>query len=286
MKSRISESNRSRRLLLLAAIATVAALAIVATRGGSSSQPLPAIDGTQVANVPATAEPPTPRPTQSDRVRGPDGKPRPNATQLAELTQLVGYYGDNTPEPPFVGELDGFTFGPSSPEPGACTSGVGPDSPEFVPNDQAQAAFEASDLYFETAYVPGNYYPMPTSDVVGSHGLRASALSVTKCHGVVTDVLRTWVSSSGDPLQITRRSDSSPNLAPRLARDELETTTINGHPAIIIKPRFPGDQIVPAVVMRDDVSTWSISCQPPPGHFEADREVGIDELLKIAEGIQ
>jgi hypothetical protein len=93
-------SSRSTQAAMV--IATLVALVVLAwLRGGNAPSARTGIVAMPVTPfTPSSISAPTTLPDF----------PRPDATALAQLTQIIEHYGGNTPEPIFTGEMNGFTF--------------------------------------------------------------------------------------------------------------------------------------------------------------------------------
>ncbi len=196
--------------------------------------------------------------------------PTPNATQIAQFTQIIEYNQAHniTPEPPFKGELNGFTFQLNSPP--ICSSGtIGPSQA----SEHNSSLLSASGLDFESTDIPSGFQPVQLTDHFGQTG----HVILTQC-GIppnppkVVTVNEEWKSSTGT-IDISRRA-TSPVIDVPFSKDRLQPTTINGRPAIIVNPRFSGEQVY--IYMRDERGIWVITS----------KELGVAALLKVAEGIK
>lgn len=233
---------RSRRLrILLAAggvLATVASLFLVSTAAQQTQQDLP----------------------------------KPDETALAQLTAIIDHYGGSTPEPPFSGVLNGFTFqGPPYPDFQDCEQdGPGGSTPALYGfgTDHGSARLAGSGLDFNPTYIAPGFRP-----VEAGTGSESGPVAAGQCGDQIVLVVQTWVSSTAK-LSIERRA--LPPVLPnnRYSKDRLEATSINGRAAIIIKPRFAGELI--EIFLRDEHSFWTVWGEG----------VSLDEVRRVAEGIR
>ncbi len=191
-------------------------------------------------------------------------RPKPNATQLAQLTEIIEHYGGNTPEPIFTGIMNGFTF----------QAGVPPVCPTVPPpngavSEHGSALLAASGLDFDATYVPDGYAPDLQTDRFGD--ARGHVLA-GQCGDTVDLVSETWSSPSGH-FSVSRRA-SSPVIANHYSADRLEATTIGGRPAIVVHPRFAGEEV--DIYLRDHDSFWTLRSE----------DLSVDMLVQVAAGLQ
>jgi hypothetical protein len=192
--------------------------------------------------------------------------PRPDETALMQLTQIVTHYGDATPGPLFSGELNGFTFqSDSTPDYAACTPDV---RPWTVASEHDSSLLSASGLDFIATYTPDGFEPDVFTATAGETG----HVIVGECGNTVIAVNESWTSHSAQ-FAIARRA-TAPVIGSHYSEDRLDTTTINGRPAIIVDPRFSGEEV--DIYLRDELSVWIISS----------KDLSVDTLLQVAAGIR
>jgi hypothetical protein len=191
--------------------------------------------------------------------------PRPSAEALVQLTAIAEHYKGSTPEPLFTGEMNGFTFQrDAAPNFSACEG----DRPHLSAAEHGSPALASSPLKFNATYVPAGLRPeviRPMSDT------SSGSVAVIQCGQTIVSVTERW-SSGAAALAVTRQA-SAPIIQNRYSKDVLEPTTINGRPAIVVKPRFPGEAI--AIYLRDNHSFWTVSS----------KGLTLDELRRVAQGL-
>ena len=197
--------------------------------------------------------------------------PTPNATQLAQLTQIIEYNKAHivTPGVPFVGDVNGFTFGGTPTRPADCN----PRDLWSVGAEHGSSLLVDSDLDFQVGYIPAGYQSTVFAPQGG--GDPSGHLIVTECQTTshVLSVRQTW-RSGGQSFDISRTPGAPTTGSSDITRDRLQPLQINGRPSLAIDRRFTGEKA--AIVMRDDHSVWSVSSTT----------LSIDELLKIAQSVK
>ncbi|HEX5368891.1 MAG TPA: hypothetical protein VFY10_05685 [Dehalococcoidia bacterium] len=196
--------------------------------------------------------------------------PTPNATQLAQLTQIIEYNKshDVTPGVPFVGEVNGFTFGGTPVAWDTCN----PSDLWSVGAEHSSTLLAPSGLDFQVDYVPAGFQTgVFTPQTSGSSG----PVIVIECKpdGPIVSLSQSWVSGS-QAFEVHRRPGSPTPGSSDITRDRLQPMQINGRSSIVVGPRFKGEEA--SIVMRDDHSVWTISS----------KSLGVDELVKIAQSIK
>lgn len=192
--------------------------------------------------------------------------PKPDATALAQLTAIAQHYGTNTPGPEFSGEMNGFAFQNNLPRQFAgCSTDVRPA--DFA-SEHGSSLLNSSNLDFTATDIPSGSQP----DVFKDNNGNAGHVIVGKCGDAITAVTENWTSSSGH-FSVARLA-TGPVIEGHYSSDRLEATTINGRPAILVNPRFFGEQAY--IYMRDDHSLWVVSS----------KELSVEALLQIAGGIE
>jgi hypothetical protein len=254
----------------LAVLFVVAVLAI-STGAWLATSDTPADETSLAVETPiATAQPsgtPSLHPAVPPVPTSSSNAPRPDATALAQLTQIIEHYGGKTPGPIFVGEMNGFTFVSVRPANfGLCATG---ELPQIVATNPDSQLVRDSGLGFDVTYVPGGYELEDLLD--GGHD--TGPVLAGGCDGTVISLTETWHSRSGDQFTVSRRS-MPPVIVSYISKDRLMATMLGGKPAIVVEPRYDGERI--DISLRDDHSLWGIGSE----------DLSMDELKQVASGIQ
>jgi hypothetical protein len=224
--------------VMLAALG-LAALAAVLLAPDSSAERDAGLLALATPSQVTSMQTPPPRPP---RVNG----PKPDATSLAQLTAIVGYYGNKPPPPRFEGNLNGIDFSA-----GQSAAACPHDFLYGTAGDHGAEVVMASGLDFTVGLVPAGYvsqiyHPMSSTET--------GPISVVLCKQETIGVSQDW--KAGEDEIVVRRFRTQPKLAPSVERDRLDAATINGRQAVIVRPRFDWEESI--LYLSDDVSFWEI----------------------------
>jgi len=177
--------------------------------------------------------------------------------QTPSTPEEVGrQYEEFRSKPKYVGELNGFTFYPSSTRPSAL------QGPPACAGSSARWATEGELLAAGLNFAPG--YQPPGTRQVGMTG--------SVCRNEVVSVNRSYSSDRGG-FAVTRLA-GPPQIREAAPREHLQVATLDGRAAVISPPVVLKHRMT--IWMRDNQSLWTVSC------------IGIDpqECAKIAAEVK